>query len=125
MDKETIIKRLADFGYTYTVDDEFALGFTMEKVENHILISTNQSSIPEGLKNVAVDMVCGEFLLVQKQFGKLEGMDFELLAHNIKLGDMSVQFSNEATPEQQFETAARYLINGHSEDLLAFRKLVW
>lgn len=125
MDKEIIIKRLTGLGYTYVEADEFTLDFTIEKVTNHIMISTNQSSIPEGLLNVAVDMVCGEFLLIQKQFNRLDNMDFEMIAHNIKLGDMSVQFSNEATPEQQFETAARYLISGHSEDLLAFRKLVW
>lgn len=125
MDKETIIKRLEGFGYTYTEEDEFSLGFTMEKVENHILLSTNQSSIPEGLLNVAVDMVCGEFLLIQKQFNRIDSMDFEMIAHNIKLGDMSVQFSNELSPEQQFETAARYLISAHNADLLAFRKLVW
>lgn len=125
MERETIIKRLADFGYTYTDKNEFTLSFTMEKVTNHILITTNQESIPEKLLKVAVDMVCGEFLLLLKQFGQLGDEDFEMIAHNIKLGDMSVQFANEATPEQQFETAVRYLINGHSADLLAFRRLVW
>lgn len=125
MEKETILKRLEGFGYTYTEADEFPLGFMIEKVTNYITNVTNQPFIPEGLTNVAVDMVCGEFLRLQKGFGKIEGMEFETIAHNIKLGDTTIQFANEATPEQQFDAAVTYLISGHTEDFLRYRKLVW
>lgn len=126
MDRERIIKRLQSFGYEYDEqNDAFSLDFAMEKVKNHILNNINCSEIPEKLNEIAIDMACAEFLRIQKGFGKLDNIDFELIAHNIKLGDANVQFSNEATPEQQFDAAIGYLLNGHEDDFAAHRKMVW
>ena len=125
MEKETIIQRLEGFGYAYTEADDFPLEFMIEKVTNYIMHVTNQPNIPEGLNNVAVDMVCGEFLRMQKGFGKIDSIQVETMASNIKLGDTTVQFTEPVSPEKQFDAAVEYLITGHVNELLCFRKLVW
>ena len=72
MDIELIIKRLKDLGYEYneTTDDWVIKSFLIPKITNHIKNETNQSSIPEELLYVAIDMVCGEFLFAKKNSGQ-------------------------------------------------------
>ena len=126
MDITTISNRLADFGYMYNEEkDGFAVTFAVDKITNHILHETNCSEIDASLIQIAVDMVCAEFLKLKKGFGQLTDMEFELVAQTIRLGDANVQFTNEATPEQKFETALNYLLSGHEADFAACRKMVW
>lgn len=126
MELENITKRLKDFGYEYNeTTDAYSLEFAMDKVEYHILNQTNCSEVPEGLTNIAIDMVCAEFLKIKKSFGQLSNFDFELVAQSIKLGDATVQLSNDATPEQKFDTAINYLLSGHDDDFIRYRKMVW
>lgn len=126
MELENIIKRLKDFGYEYKeTTDAYSLEFATDKVEHHILNQTNCSEVPEGLINIAIDMVCAEFLKIKKSFGQLSNFDFELVAQSIKLGDATVQLSNDATPEQKFDAAINYLLSGHTDDFIRYRKMVW
>lgn len=126
MELENIIKRLKDFGYEYNeTTDAYSLEFAMDKVEYHILNQTNCSEVPEGLTNITIDMVCAEFLKIKKGFGQLSNFDFELIAQSIKLGDATVQLSNDATPEQKFDAAINYLLSGHTDDFIRYRKMVW
>lgn len=126
MEKGTIINRLNDFGYAYDMSkDDFSIEFAIEKVTQHILNATNCVEIPDGLNNIAVDMVCAEFLKLKKGFGQLTDIEFEQVASSIKLGDANVQFSNESTPEQKFDASISYLLNGHESDFARYRKLVW
>lgn len=126
MEKEKIIERLKSFGYEYKDDtDAFSLDFAIEKVTNHVLNKTNCSEIPERLINIAIDMVCAEFLKLKKGFGQLTDIEFEQVAQSIKLGDTNVQFPNEATAEQKFDAAINYLLSGHEDDFIRHRKMVW
>ena len=126
MDTEKIVNRLNDLGYEYKEDiDAFSLEFATEKVINHIKNKTNCSEIPEGLMNIAIDMVCAEFLKVKKGFGQLTTFDFELIAESIKLGDATVQFADGSTPEQKFDAAINYLLSNHEDDFIRYRKMVW
>lgn len=126
MDITIISNRLADFGYKYVEDkDSFSVTFAIDKVTNHILHETNCSELPKSLTQIAVDMVCAEFLKLKKGFGQLTDTEFELVAQTIKLGDANVQFSSEATPEQKFDAAITYLLSGHETDFAACRKMVW
>lgn len=126
MDIEKVVERLESLGYEYHehVDSSF-LEFAVEKAENHILNNINQSSIPDGLINIAIDMACGEFLKIQKGFGRLSCIEFEQIAQTVKLGDTNIQFANNATPEQQFDDAISYLIYDHEDDFARYRRLVW
>ena len=59
---EMVKERLKSFGYELQEGDEFALTFSIQKVENTIKNDCNTPSIPDGLVNIAVDMAVGEFL---------------------------------------------------------------
>ena len=59
---EMVKERLKSFGYDLQEGDEFALTFSIQKVENTIKNDCNTPSIPDGLVNIAVDMAIGEFL---------------------------------------------------------------
>ena len=72
MELELIINRLNDLGYNYKESKDKAIleSFVIPKVENHIKNETNQTEVPEELKYVAIDMVCGEFLFAKKNSGQ-------------------------------------------------------
>ena len=53
---EMVKERLKSFGYELQEGDEFALTFSIQKVENTIKNDCNTPSIPDGLVNIAVDM---------------------------------------------------------------------
>lgn len=126
MDKEKIIKRLESFGYKYSKDeDDFAIDFSIEKVRSHISNVTNCAEIPDGLIAIGIDIVCAEFLKLKKGLGWLTDADFEMIAASIKLGDASVEFPSNYTPEQKFDASINYLLTAYEEDFLRYRKLVW
>ena len=125
MDREQLIERLKEFAYTYVEADANMLDFEEHKTKWHILNATNCSEIPEGLMNIAIDMVCANFLKTKKGFGQLTEIDFENVANSIRIGDTNIQFANEASPEQKFDIAIEYMLNGHEQDFLAYRKMVW
>ena len=60
---EMVKERLKSFGYELQEGDEIALTFSIQKVENTIKNDCNTPSIPDGLVNIAVDMVQGIGLL--------------------------------------------------------------
>lgn len=126
MEKADVIKRLKDFGYKYDeVEESHALEFAISKASWSVLNDTNCDVIPEGLLNIAIDMACAEFLLLQKGFGKLTDIVFESVAKSISEGDTSVTFVDGATPEQKFDAAVGHLLTGHKGEFARYRKLVW
>ena len=130
---ETIIKRLESLGYQYNEEkDKWVITeFLMPKVKNHILSSTNLSNIPNELQKIAVDQVCGEFLLAKKNTGELvidsAGVSKEL--SSITEGKFTLNYAVDASSSQsgdeKLDMLIDYLINGHEEDLICYRKLKW
>lgn len=124
---EAVLKRLVSFGYDLKEDDGWMICFAMQKVENHIKNSCNTTSVPDGLFNVAVDMVCGEFLFTKKQTGKLELTDLDLdgAIASISEGDTSVQFASGSSDEDKFNSFLDYLLHNGEGDFVCYRKLKW
>lgn len=124
---EAVLKRLVSFGYGLKEDDGWVIGFAMQKVENHIKNSCNTTSIPDGLFNVAVDMVCGEFLFAAKQTGKLEleSLDLDGAITQVHLGDASVQIAGGSTDESKFNELLNLLLHGGEGEFACYRKLKW
>lgn len=125
--KNDVIQRLASFSYTVVQADDWMLDFIIQKVTNHILNSCNISSIPEGLHQMAVDMVVGEFLMGKKASGQLdesEIMNSEAVT-SIKLGDTQVNFGEDRTASQQFDSLIAFLMKGYEADLVSYRKIAW
>ena len=125
-DKESITERLKSFGYEVTEDDDWMLTFCMEKVTKTIMIQCNVSTIPENLIPTAIDMTCGEFLLVRKHTGQLQMGDLDLsgVVTSIKQGDTSVSFDSGMSDEEKVDTLIGYLIGGKG-DLLCYRRMYW
>lgn len=124
---EAVLKRLVSFGYDLKEDDGWMICFVILKVEDHIKNSCNTTSIPDGLFNVAVDMVCGEFLFTKKQTGKLELADLDLngAITQIHEGDVTVQFASGSSDEDKFNSFVDYLLHNGEGDFVCYRKLKW
>lgn len=123
---EAVLKRLVSFGYTLKEDDAWLVCFAIQKVENHINNSCNTTSIPDGLKSIAVDMICGEFLFTKKQTGQLDigDLDFDGSFTNIKEGDVQVNFGG-SSDEDKFNQMLNYLMHNGEGDFVCYRKIRW
>lgn len=107
--------------------DVVLLTFSIDKVTNHIKAKTNQSEIPPGLHEVAIDMVIGDFLYAKKSMGMLniETLNFDVMEKSIKEGDTSVEYAvSDNTAETRFETFLLTL--RHNEvDFTHYKRLRW
>lgn len=123
---EMVTKRLASLGYTVTDDNSWMITFCIGKVENHIKNSCNTTSVPEGLMEVAVDMICGEFLTAMKQTGQLDdAFSLEMAVSSVQAGDTNVSFDTSTSPESRFNALLNYLLNRGAGDLICYRKVKW
>ena len=124
---ESVINRLISFGYPPKDVDLWELSFIMLDVENRIKNSCNTTSIPEGLNCVAVDMICGQFLMNRKNSGRLElsNLDLSGAITSITEGDVSISFDAGSTDEQKFDQLLNYLMTKGEGEFVCYRKLKW
>ena len=89
--------------------------------------SCNITQIPDGLFNIAVDRVCGEFLFAKKQTGQLtiEGLNLDGAIASITEGDTSVSFVAGATDDDRFNQLVNYLMTKGEGDFVCYRKMKW
>lgn len=126
-----VLQRLISFGYTVKEEDEFAIVFCIQKVENHIKNSCNIPSIPNGLIEIAVDRICGEFLFSKKQSGQLNaenGFDIETALKQVQVGDTNIAFAvgdGSETLETKLNSLITYLLNVGESDFICYRKIKW
>lgn len=125
---EDVKERLASFDYQVTEADSWMLTFLIQKVENHIKNICNVSTIPEGLGNVTVDMVVGEFLLNKKSINDLAGFDLEAAVKQIQEGDTSITYAigdGDLTPEKRLDNLIKYLMTHGENELISYRCIKW
>ena len=125
---EVVTERLASFGYDVTENDSWMLEFIIQKVENSIKADCNIDTIPEGLHEIAVDMVVGEFLLNKKSKGQLEGFNLDTAVKQIKEGDTSVTFAigeGDSTPEKRLDDLILYLMTYGKGKFASYRCIKW
>lgn len=126
-----ILQRLMSFGYKPSEADSWMITFCMQKVENHIKNSCNISEIPDGLKEIEIDRICGEFLFSKKQSGQLNannGFDIEMAIKQVQAGDTNVTFAvgeGSETLEAKLNTLISYLINYGEGDFVCYRQIKW
>lgn len=121
---DDVKQRLESFGYVTTPADDWPLSFCIDKVQTHIKNSCNVSEVPEGLRSVAVDMACGEFLFGKKQSGQGVGIDFEAVVKSITEGDTTVTFDAPSGAESKYDALIGYLM--HREvDFASYRCIKW
>ncbi len=125
--RDQVISMLTALGVTGATTDPL-LDILLQTVQQRILNKTNQSVIPEGLESVAVYMAVGEYLNMKKTVGQLTGFDLDAAIKQIQEGDTNTVFAigeGSLTPEQRLNGLIDYLINGRSDELYRYRKLVW
>lgn len=125
-----VIERLASFGYIVAESDKWALNFIIEKVQNHIKNSCNICKIPDGLYQIAVDMVCGNFLYEKKATDpdSFTNFDLEMAVKQIQEGDTNITFAvgeGSYTPEQRLDAFISYLITYGEKDFVSYRCMKW
>lgn len=125
--RDQVISMLTALGVTGAATDPL-LDILLQNVQQRILNKTNQSVIPEELESVAVYMAVGEYLNMKKTVGQLTGFDLDAAIKQIQEGDTNTVFAigeGSLTPEQRLNGLIDYLINGRSDELYRYRKLVW
>lgn len=127
---DTVKERLKSFGYEVKEMDEFSLAFCIEKVRSTIKNEINQTTIPEELEHIAVDMTVGEFLLGKKTFtpDDLTTLNLDYAIKQIQTGDTSTVFAvgdGSMTPEQRLTTFINYLLTYGKAEFNSFRRLRW
>lgn len=125
--RDQVISMLTALGVTGAATDPL-LDILLQNVQQRILNKTNQSVIPEGLESLAVYMAVGEYLNMKKTVGQLTGFDLDAAIKQIQEGDTNTVFAigeGSLTPEQRLNGLIDYLINGRSDELYRYRKLVW
>lgn len=124
---EAVIKRLVSFGFVPTEEDSWMIAFSIKGTVNHVLNEINHTTVPEGLFEVVVDMVCGEVLNAKFHSGQLDLTDLDLdgMVQSVTEGDTTVSFSAEGSDEAKLKGLLSWLIQGKGCDLLCYRKMRW
>lgn len=127
---ERIKERLQSLGYTVKDSDDIAINFAMQKVENTIKNDCNISAIPDGLMNIAIDMVVGEFLMSKKTFAPNDLLNFNLdsAVKQIQEGDTNISFAvgeGSKTDEQRLDSFIDYLLNYGRDEFITYRRFRW
>lgn len=109
---EDVLNRLSSFGYEPASADAFAIAFAMQGAFNYVCNEINQTAIPDGLRQVFIDMCCGKFLHTAHNTGNLSlsGLDFGGIVQTVSEGDTSVSFDASASDESKFSAMVDYLI---------------
>ena len=125
--RDKAVAMLTALGVAGAADDPL-LDMVLNNVQWRIMNKINCSTIPEGLEGVAVYMAVGEYLNAKKAMGQLTGFDLDAAIKQIQEGDTNTVFAlgeGSLTPEQRLNVLIDYLINGRSDELYRFRKMVW
>jgi len=124
---EAVVNRLVSFGYDPTDEDAWVIAYTTKGTVNHVLNEINHQTVPDGLFEVVVDMVCGEVLNAKFMSGQLDmtNLDLDGMIQSVKEGDTTVSFSAEGSDEAKMKGLLSWLIQGKGCDLLCYRRMRW
>lgn len=127
---EMVKERLKSFGYELQEGDEFALTFSIQKVENTIKNDCNTPSMPDGLMNIAIDMAVGEFLTVKKTFSPndIAGLDLDYAVKQLQEGDKNTVFATgegSLTAEQRLNNFLNHLLTYGRDEFSCYRRIRW
>lgn len=120
--------RLNSLGIRVDNDAAILVNMCIERTEGTIKHTCNLSAVPAGLETILVDMAVGEFLLTQKAFGKLNGIDIDAAAvKQIQMGDTNVSYSADSvkSPEQRLDALISHFTRDRKKELLKYRRMAW
>lgn len=117
-----IIKRLQSLNYELKSEDGYLILFCIEKASNSIMNFCNIKKVPEKLENILVDKVCGEFLLSQKNSGKL---NIDETLKSLKDGNVTVTYDEKSSADSKLNVLINHLIDGGRGELICYRRIKW
>ena len=124
---ENVVERLVSFGYIPTDTDTWVIAYSVKGTINHVLNEINRQTVPDGLTEVVVDMICGEVLNAKFLSGQLDmvSLDLDGIIQSVKEGDTQVNFSTEGSDEAKLKNLLSWLMQGKGCDLLCYRRMRW
>lgn len=125
---EDVYRRLEQLNYSVVPEDQATVAYLIEKISNEIKLDTHSPEVPEALLQMAIDMICGEFLQSKYALGQLTGFDFSGSIKKITEGDTTVEYaygSGSKTPEERFLAYLKILRTPDKSMLAAVRRLRW
>lgn len=124
---EFVVERLVSFGYEPTESDTWVIAYSTKGTVNHVLNEINHQTVPDGLFEVVVDMVCGEVLNSKFLSGQLDltSLDLDGMIQSVREGDTQVNFSVDGSDEVKAQELFKWLIQGKGSDLLCYRRMRW
>ena len=129
VDRNQIVNRLKQLGYTATEADNEQIDFELTKIRNYVINNfTRSNSIPEILDPRIIDQVCCEFLFYKKNSGSLEGFNYDNVIKSVKEGDTTITYAvgqGEDTPENRFDAFVKSLERGFDKWCAVHRSIVW
>lgn len=121
-----VIMRLERLGYKFNNEkDNPILKYITDKVEQEIMNRINQSEVPDELRFVLIERVCGEFLYSQRGSNMLTDNQIDAIISSISEGDTSVSYDVSSSPEAKFDLLITHLKSYGNDEILRFRRLVW
>lgn len=121
-----IKERLTSLGYMATEVDDKSIEFQLNKVELYIKHWCNIDEVPECLKYVVIERVCGEFLLEKASFNQLDETLVSSLVKSTKIGDTEIDYQVGATtPLDILRSQCKNMTSYGKTELLAHRRLGW
>lgn len=118
--------RLTSLGYIATDADNKSIKFLLGKVEDNIKHWCNINEVPECLKHVVVERVCGEFLLEKASFNQLDEALVGSLVKSTKIGDTEINYQVGATtPLDILRSQCKNMTSYGKTDLIAHRRVSW
>lgn len=118
--------RLTSLGYKTTDEDNKSIQFLLNKVEQNIKHWCNIDAVPECLKYVVIERVCGEFLLEKASFNQLDDSLVDSLVKSTKIGDTEINYQVGATtPLDILRSQCKNMASYGLSDLKAHRRLAW
>ena len=124
---EDVVERLVSFGYIPTDTDTWVIAYSVKGTINHVRNEINCQTVPDGLTEVVVNMICGEVLNAKFLSGQLDmvSLDLDGMIQSVKEGDTQVNFSTEGSDEVKLKNLLSWLIQGKGCDLLCYRRMRW
>ena len=122
---ELVEKRLEAIGYSVAEFDETVISYIVDTVVNDFLVDTNLTELPEEVKPILSDVVCGKFLQLKRSSNQLDisNLDFDAVT-SVSMGDTSVSFGAN-NDSARFDAFVDSLLNVGKGVNACYRKIKW
>lgn len=122
---DEVKKRLKQFGYEPSIEDEELIYEEYQRAFSEVLSECGQRKLPSALEDIVTDRAAGKFLKIKLSLGSVE--EKSRIVKEILEGDVKIAYE---TDSEKSVTAIFYevitaLENCGKNEILAYRSVVW